>query len=295
MKRLLLLLILLTGCTSSNTEPVRNFTFTAPRPFGYVLGDEITQCIEFDTDDSVTLQTTSLPAKGQINRWLNLNAVSVKQQERNGGVHHELTLRYQVFYAALEVKLLTIPGFNLSLQQNGKALSQAVPAWAFNVSPLRELVVRKTEQGEYKRPDAQPEFLDNTKPLLGLSTGLLISLGLGFYLAGLYGVLPKPFKRTLFKPTLKQLKSLSKDNMAQALSTVHQAFNQLYAQPLFHNRLADFYADHPEYQQLSPELDWFFNYSNRFFFSQGMIPVEIDLEKLQSLCQAALDIDRGKR
>ncbi len=167
MKRLMMMVLLLTGCSGSNTEPVRNFTFTAPRPFGYVLGDEITQRIEFDTDDSVTLQTTSLPVKGQIKRWLNLNAVSVKQQERDGGIHHELTLRYQVFYAALEVKLLTIPGFNLSLQQSGKALSQAVPTWAFNVSPLRELAVRKTEKGEYKRRDAQPDFLDNTKPISG--------------------------------------------------------------------------------------------------------------------------------
>lgn len=295
MNRLLILLILLTGCAGSNNEAVRNFTFTAPRPFGYVLGDEITLRIEFDTDDTVTVQTASLPAKGQVNRWLNLNAVSVKQQERDGGIHHELTLRYQVFYAALEVKLLTIQGFNLSLQQNGKTLSQAIPAWAFTISPLRELAVRKTEQGEYKRPDAPPDFLDNTKPLLALSASLLLSFGLGVYLAGLYGLLPKSFKRRVFKSARKQLKSLSKDNMAQALSAVHQAFNQLYAQPLFHNRLADFYAAYPEYQQLNPELDWFFNYSNRFFFSQDMIPVEIDLEKLHSLCQAALDIERGKR
>jgi mxaA protein len=157
------------------------------------------------------------------------------------------------------------------------------------------LAVRKSENGEYKRPDAQPELLSTTKPLMGLSAGLLISLGLGVYLAGLYGLLPKPFKRSAFKSALKQLKPLSKDNMAQALSAVHQAFNQLYAQPLFHNRLADLYVDHPEYQQLSSELDWLFNYSNRFFFSQGMIPVEIDLEKLQRLCQSALDIERGKR
>ncbi|MEQ1635901.1 MAG: nonribosomal peptide synthetase MxaA [Methylococcales bacterium] len=294
MKRLMMVL-LLTGCSGSNTEPVRNFTFTAPRPFGYVLGDEITQRIEFDTENNVTLQTASLPAKGQVNRWLNLNDVFIKHRESGGSVHHELTLRYQVFYAALEVKLLTIPGFNLSLQRNGKALSQAVPAWAFNISPLRELAVRKTENGEYKRPDTQPELLSTTKPLMGLSAGLLISFGLGIYLAGVYGVLPKPFKRNAFKSALKQLKSLSKDNMAQALSAVHQAFNQLYAQPLFHNRLADFYIDHPEYQQLSAELDWFFNCSNRFFFSQGMIPVEIDLEKLHSLCQSALNIERGKR
>ncbi|NOT84292.1 MAG: nonribosomal peptide synthetase MxaA [Methylococcaceae bacterium] len=292
--RLLLLILFLTGCSASNTEPVRNFTFDAPRPFGYVLGDEITQHISFEADDSISLQTNRLPAAGPINRWLNLNQITHQQHASNDGVRHEVTLRYQVFYAPLEVKLLTIPGFNIALQQNSKAINQDVPAWAFNMSPLRELSVRKTAAGEYKRPDAMPLLLQNRFAPYRLIACLISALAIGVYLASLYGLLPHWFKKIIFKPAAQQLGKLSKNEMDKALGLVHQALNTLNQQPLFHSQLSNFYRHHPAYQPLHAQLDWFFNYSNRYFFTQGMIAVAIDLEKLQALCLQAQKIEQGR-
>ena len=140
MKTVLILVLSLIGCSGSIDEPVSYFNVETPRPFGYVNGDEISQRIIIETRSGITLQTGSLPAKGPINRWLNLNQITVKQS----GQRYQIDLRYQVFYAPLEVKVLTLPGFTVQLSQGEKSVGKSIPAWSFTLSPLRELVVRQT-------------------------------------------------------------------------------------------------------------------------------------------------------
>ncbi|MFI3135731.1 MAG: nonribosomal peptide synthetase MxaA [Methylococcaceae bacterium] len=291
--RVLLLVLLLTGCSGSNTDPVSTLKLETPRPFGYLIGDEIPFKVMIETDVGVTLQAASIPATGQVNRWLNLNQVQLQQRELHGRWHYELELRYQVFYAPLEVKLLTIPSFTLQLLQNGKEISQIVPAWAFNISPLRELSIRKTANGEYKRPDALPLLLSTTTPWTGVVIALCVAVVSGFYLAALYGLLPRIFKRHVFRRASQQLTKLSKADMDQALFCVHYAFNTLNQRPLFHTQVHDFYRRYPDYKQMHEQVDWFFNYSNRYFFSNGMIAVTLDVDKLKQLCEQARKIEQG--
>ena len=200
MRIVLILVLSLLGCSGSIDEPVSYFNVETPRPFGYVNGDEIPQRIVIETRSGISLQTGSLPAKGQINRWLNLNQVTVKQS----GQRYEIDLRYQVFYAPLEVKSLTLPGFTLQLSQGEKSISQNVPAWTFTLSPLRELVVRQTEQGEYMRPDSPPSLLANTQALYGLAASLAVAVLIAAYLGYLYGCFPNMLRRTLFKQALRK-------------------------------------------------------------------------------------------
>jgi mxaA protein len=289
MKIVLILAFSLLGCSGSIDEPINYFNVETPRPFGYVNGDEIPQRIIIETRSGITLQTGSLPAKGQINRWLNLNEVTVKQT----GQRYEIDLRYQVFYAPLEVKSLTLPGFTVQLSQGEKSISQNVPAWSFTLSPLRELVVRQTEQGEYMRPDSPPILLANTLAMYGLTASLSITLLIAVYLSFLYGLFPALLRRTLFKQALRKLAGLSKADMEQALTIVHLALNSLNGQPLFSNRLSDFYRRYPQYLQISSQMDWFFNYSNRYFFSAGMIVVAQDLQQIKNLCERCRKIERG--
>ncbi len=289
MRRLLIPLLILSGCSGSENKPVTYFKVETPRPFGYVIGDEIPQRIIIETREGITLQTGSLPAKGQINRWLNLNQATVK----NTGQHYEIDLRYQVFYAPLEVKLLTIPGFNLRLVQGEQVLSQIVPDWSFNISPLRELAVRKGENGEYMRPDAAPSLLTNVPGDYGLAISLISTVLIGTYLGFLYGCFPKLSRRTLFKQALRKIEGLSKTDMEQALTIVHHALNNLNRRPVFQNQLGRFYRRHPQYRPLSAELEWFFGYSNRYFFTGGIMVAGQDLEKLKDLCKQCRKIERS--
>ena len=291
MRIVLILVLSLLGCSGSIDEPVSYFNVETPRPFGYVNGDEIPQRIVIETRSGITLQTASLPAKGQINRWLNLNQVTVKQS----GQRYEIDLRYQVFYAPLEVKSLTLPGFTVLLSQGEKSVGQSVPAWTFTLSPLRELVVRQTEQGEYMRPDSLPSLLANSQALYGLTASLTVAALIAAYLSYLYGCFPNMLRRTLFKRALRKLDGLSKSDMEQALTIVHHALNSLNGQPLFYNQLSQFYRRNPQYLQVSSQLTWFFNYSNRYFFSDGMIAVTQDLQQIKDLCEQCRKIERGSR
>ncbi len=291
MRILLIMMLSLLGCSGSIDEPVSYFNVETPRPFGYVNGDEIPQRIVIETRSGISLQPGSLPAKGQINRWLNLNQVTVKQT----GQRYQIDLLYQVFYAPLEVKALTLPGFTLQFSQGEKSISQNVPAWTFTLSPLRELVVRQTEQGEYMRPDSPPPLLDNSQALYGLAASLSVAVLIAAYLGFLYGCFPNMVRRTQFKRALRKLSGLSKADMDQALTLVHHALNNLNGQPLFLNQLGEFYRRNPEYQQVSSQLTWFFNYSNRYFFSAGMIAVVQDLQQLKELCERCRKIERGSR
>ena len=291
MRIALILVLSLLGCSGSIDEPVSYFNVETPRPFGYVNGDEIPQRIVIETRSGITLQTGSLPAKGQINRWLNLNQVTVKQS----GQRYEIDLRYQVFYAPLEVKSLTLPGFTMQLSQGEKSIGKNIPAWSFTLSPLRELVVRQTEQGEYMRPDSPPLLLANTQALYGLLASLTVALLIAAYLSFLYGCFPNRLRRTLFKQALRKLAGLSKADMEQVLTIVHHTLNSLNGQPLFYNRLSQFYLRNPQYLQVSSQLDWFFNYSNRYFFSVGMIAVAQDLQQIKDLCERCRKIERGSQ
>ncbi len=291
MRIALILIFSLLGCSGSIDEPVSYFNVETPRPFGYLNGDEIPQRIIIETRSGITLQTGSLPAKGQINRWLNLNQVTVKQS----GQRYQIDLLYQVFYAPLEVKALTLPGFTVQLSQGEKTVGKSIPAWTFTLSPLRELVVRQTEQGEYMRPDSPPSLLANDRALYGLAASLSVAALIAAYLGYLYACFPGLSRRTVFKLALRKLAGLSKTDMEQALTIVHQALNNLNGQPLFADRLSDFYRCNPQYRPISAQLAWFFNYSNRYFFSGGMVAVTQDFQQLKDLCECCRKIERGSR
>lgn len=291
-----LIALLLAACSGASRQALHDFQLQTPRPFGYVIGDTIHHRIVLETRAGMVLEPGSLPAKGRLNRWLQLNDVSVSTQDGAEGKRYQIDLLYQQFYAPLEVKELSIPGFTLRFQQHGQTLEQPVAAWAFTVAPLRELVARQDQHGEYMRPDQAPAMLDKHAIVLRLASALAVALALALRLAWLYGYLPGLPRRSLFKRALRQLQPMGLPQLPQALGAVHAAFNGLHGKPVFLHKLADFYQHHPEYRGLADELAWFFDYSNRYFFGDAStMPQEHDLQKLKTLCLHCREVERGSR
>jgi mxaA protein len=234
--------------------------------------------------------------QGRLNRWLQLNDVSVTEQDSGGGKRYQIDLLYQQFYAPLEVKELRIPAFNLRFQQHGQTLEQPVAAWEFTVAPLRELVVRQDQHGEYMRPDQAPSLLDDHAIVQRLLVALALAFGIALRLACLYGYLPGLPKRSVFKRAQRKLQHLGVEQLPQALCAVHAAFNGLHGKPVFLHKLAEFYQSYPEYRNVADELAWFFDYSNRYFFGDAStMPQESDLQKIKTLCLHCREIERGSR
>jgi mxaA protein len=288
-----LLALSLFGC--SEQQAVSDLELLTPRPFGYVIGDEIQYRLLLETRNGVKLQAGSLPRQGALNRWLNLNRITVEESRAGGGFRYTIDLSYQVFYAPNEVKMLAIPGFNLTLGQGDKTAEQAVPAWNFTLSPLRELAVRKDGSGEYKRPDAMPPMLPTGGPALALIIAGLIALSSATGLAFLYGYLPGMPRRSIFKRASGKLARLSGRELEQGLAVFHDALNALNRQPLFKHKLAGFYRQHPQYRSVGEQLEWFFNCSNSYFFAGVIESGPETLDKLKKLCADCREIERGSR
>ncbi|WP_231886518.1 nonribosomal peptide synthetase MxaA [Methylomonas methanica] len=292
----LIITMLLVACSGMSNQPLRDFQLQTPRPFGYVIGDTIRHRIVVETRSGMALERSSLPAQGRLNRWLQLNDVSVTEQDGSDGKQYQIDLLYQQFYAPLEVKELSIPGFMLRFQQHGQTLEQPVAPWPFTVAPLRELVVRQDQHGEYMRPDQAPTLLDDNAVVQRLLVALTLALGIALRLAWLYGYLPGLPKRSVFKRAQRKVQNLGLQQLPQALSALHAAFNGLHGKPVFLHKLAEFYQSHPEYRSIADELAWFFDYSNRYFFGDAStMPQENDLQKIKTLCLHCREIERGSR
>jgi mxaA protein len=297
MKRWILLSLsfgLLSGCSALLPSPISRFELQTPRPFGYVIGDEIHHRLVIETRQDVTLNPDSLPKQGALNRWLNLNQVSVATDTDSDELI--VDLQYQAFYAPNEVKMLTVPGFTLRFNQSGKTIEQAVPEWHFTLSPIKELAVRKDEDGlNYMRPDAVPLPLSDSNQWLAVYVSLSLALMTGLYLGYLYGFFPVWPKQRIFKRALWELSGKSQSDMPRGLAVVHHAFNVLNEQPLFKHRLVDFYQTHAEYQIAAEQIEWFFNFSNAVLFAGKQDFTVDDWQKLQDLCRICRDIECGKR
>jgi mxaA protein len=285
---------LLSGCSALLPSPINRFELQTPRPFGYVIGDEIHHRLIIETRQDVTFNPDSLPKPGALNRWLNLNQVSVATDTDSGEL--VVDLKYQAFYAPNEVKMLTVPGFTLRFNQSGKTIEQPVQEWHFTLSPIKELAVRKDEDGlNYMRPDAVPLPLSSSKQWLAVYASLSLGLMTSLYLAYLYGIFPVWPKQRIFKRALRELSSKSQADMPRGLAVVHHAFNVLNEHPLFKHRLADFYQTHSEFQIAAEQIEWFFNFSNAVLFAGKQDFSADDWQKLQDLCRVCRDIECGKR
>lgn len=297
MKRWILLGLsfgLLSGCSAMLPSPISHFEVQTPRPFGYVIGDEIHHRLVIETRQDVKLIPESLPKQGALNRWLNLNQIRVATDTESGEL--VVDLKYQAFYAPNEVKMLSVPGFTLRFNQSGKTIEQPVPEWHFTLSPIKELAVRKDEDGlNYMRPDAVPQPLSDSQHWLVVYASLSLGLITSIYLAYLYGFFPVWPKQRIFKRALRELSSKSQADMPRGLAVVHHAFNVLNDQPLFKHRLAGFYQTHAEYQSAAEQIDWFFNLSNAVLFAGKQDFAADDWQKLQDLCRVCRDIECGKR
>lgn len=267
---------------------VRAFAFDTPRAFGYVIGDLIRHEVRIETDAGQGIEAASLPREGWINRWLMLRRVEVHRD----GKRRILTLEYQTFYAPLEVKNLTIPGFELQLAGSGERL--AVPDWTFTTAPIRELSVLRAE-GLSMRPDAAPAPLPTLGPAAAsVSSGLAATGALAWW-AYLGAWLPFGLRGRYFAEACRMLRRLrgqedSREALLKGFSCLHQAFNQTLGEPLFIEGLDEFFRGHPAYDPLRNEIRDFFLASYEVFFGEGAPVPPFDLMRMEALarsCQLA--------
>lgn len=287
-----LLAIFLWSCSDNLNHTVTDVELLTPRPFGYVIGDEIVHRVVFETHDGTILTKSSVPAQGTRNRWLNINQVQVTETVSDDKHHYQIDLRYQVFYAPMTAKNLTIPGFNLVFSQGTQSVEKRVPEWQFTLSPLHEIDVRKDESGYTMQPNSPPPLLSaSLSPVWLLWSGVAF-LGSAFCLTYAYGYISLP-RRKIFKYATQQLAGTSEHNLAQGLTILHTALNTLNGKPLFFHQLPEFYKKYPSYQAADSLLNNFFRASGDYFFTGNTLDKTETWQILKRCCQLCADIERG--
>ena len=296
MKRVISLLIFLclSSCNDTKNNVITDFEHLTPRPFGYLIGDEIKHRIIIETTDNAKLNQANLPTQGILNRWLNLNQIHITEKPITSGFHYEIELIYQVFYAPQAAKMLTIPSVTLTFNQAENALEKIIPAWQFTISPLREIQMRKDEHGEYMRPNASAPFLSSPHAIEKLLISLASFVVSATLLAYFYGYISLP-RRRIFKQTYRKLTTLKDNEIEQGFALMHNALNTLNGKPLFYSHTPEFYEKHPQYQTAKKLLDDFFQISTLYFFAGQPVNPKETLQLIKKSCELCAAIERGQR
>jgi mxaA protein len=288
-----------------------------PRAFGYFIGDTFERHIEVITTGDTEL-LTGLPRPGPLTYWLELTGVDDKVHESQDRKSHDITLKYQTFYAAIEPVKVKIPAYPLKFRNpgipptapapdaktgNGESPAPppediaSIPAFQIIMSPLREYAVsdfisgKSVELADIMAPDAKAQVMSTSRQtaLLGLALAALaisIILLLWHYAKG-------PFARRQGRPFtiadrhIRELQSVEADDMLyrDSLIALHRAFDESYGRRVFAEDLSAFLSQRQRFSVLQEKLQHFFESSRIFFFSgnrkaaETRFPIE-DVRKL---------------
>ncbi len=241
-----------------------------PRPFGYFLGDVVSFDILVTAERDFALDPASLPQIGPITYWLDLR--SVKLDDEGGDPRRwRLRLSYQNFYAALDARSLKIPGFDLTFKSAGRSADAKIPAWSFEISPLREIQPAADDPKDFLRPDASPRHVSLASAERGLAAlASLSALMLG--LAAHDRAWP-PFHLRRARPFTVAARRLEKmdrkgpADLQAALRTLHESIDAAAGRRLLAEDLDAFLAERPAYREEEGAFRRFFAASHRLFFA----------------------------
>jgi mxaA protein len=286
---------LLLAIAPNLAEAAPSIHLEAPHAYGYMVGDTIRHVLTVDPEPGYRLDEASLPKPGPLNRWLELRRVVV---EPGPGARFKLVLDYQTFYVPLTVKALSVPGFALRFSGTAGITSADMPAWPFSMSPVHGLAVLAEGGLDALQPDAPPEAPDTAAPLLRSSGfGLIGLLALAYlgYLHGLLGFGPRGRHFREARQALRRLEDSGNEaaRLRAGFAVVHRAFDRTLEEPLFAERLPEFFAGHAGYTGLRGEIEAFFQASYALFFGDGAAN-DYGLDRLEALCRACLRIERNR-
>ena len=147
-----LLLAAIVCASPCSQAAVKELKLTAPRPFGYVIGDIIEHRVSLVLDRGFELDPASIPEPGRASRLLALNEAELDSEARNGESRHTIRLRYQVVNTPSSVTGAGTPHLSLRVLGPEGDLPVVIPAWGFTVGP----VVTPEERSPGRLPSLRP-------------------------------------------------------------------------------------------------------------------------------------------
>ncbi|TNC14032.1 nonribosomal peptide synthetase MxaA [Methylobacterium terricola] len=280
LRALWLAALLSAGLPSPAEAQIGTVVVRSPRPFGLFVGDRFAATVEIEAAEGFAPQAASLPKPGPLTAWLDLTRVAVAPGPvRDGNRLWRLSLTYQTFYAALDVRRLDVPAFAVTFASEApRATTSAVaevPGWPISVSPLREIQPPPVaDPVEYMRPEGASPRRDPAVPRTlagGFAASALAGLALLARDRAWWPFRHRPARA--FAAAWRQVRRLAARRDAEAayreaLLALHRGLDRTDGRRVMGEDLAGFLARHPAYGALAQPLDRFFAASRDAFFGR---------------------------
>jgi mxaA protein len=273
----LLLLVVLLACTGAQAQQ-RDAVVEQPRPFGYTVGDIVTQRVLLPEG----FAPSALPEATRASSWLERRPARF---ESGPDGRRWLAVDYQLVNAPRALAAVTVPAWELAGSAGTPPLR--IAATTISVGPLT--APPAAGQALALRPD-RPAPAIATGPirrLLGVWAGALAAT-LAAWLA--YAGWNAWRARTVL-PFGRALRELGREDYAPLAAHValHQAFDSTAGQVVHAGTLAALYERAPYLQALRPQIERFYAQSAALFFGSGL---PADAESPQALCRQLHRLER---
>lgn len=264
------------GAQSVTPSGTSSLTVVEPRAFGYFIGDKLERVFELGTGPGEELDLSSIPRPGPLNYWLELASSNVESEADGDGTLYKLTLVYQTFYAPLDPRKLTIPGFTLTIKNAQATREVQVRDFGFITSPIRQLFAAASQSSGSAvevQPDAVAPRLvtgtERTALLISTATALLSLVGLAWHNAWW------PFHKRPQRPFTDAARFIRSNaetlsgprGYRAALLKLHRAFDLAAGRRVLADDVAQFLSEHPEFAPYGDEVRKLFASSRRAFFA----------------------------
>lgn len=273
--RMAALLVALATTNAIAAEKPAVATVVQPRPFGYVVGDLVTQRVLLTTD----LEPLALPPMQRVNIWFERRAprVEVTSDQRRW-----LVVDYQVINAPQALTSIQLPAWKLE----AAGTKVEIPAATISVAPL---ISNSTANATELRPDRQVSIID-TAPMRArlLLWSIALAITLAAWLAWLRW---RNWRDSLDRPFARALHELrgTDETKPEAWQALHRAFDQTAGRVLQLETLPTLFERAPHLQPLRADIERFFAQSSERFFGGG---AQGNLVSVRTLCHELLRIER---
>lgn len=276
-------LMLVGMATSAATGGASTATVLQPRPFGYVVGDLVTQRVLLQSAGS-DFEPAALPDAQHLNVWLERRASRI---ESTSDGRRWLVVDYQVINAPQSLTTVNLPAWEIESKTDAAKLT--IPAWPISVAALTPQSAFATGGLGELRPDRAAPVIP-TAPIRrqALIWSIACAIALAAWLAWLQW---RNWRDALNRPFARALREIRRMDEAapQAWQALHHAFDQTAGRVTQTETLPALFQRAPHLQPLRTEIERFFAQSSERFFGAGL---PLNLVSVRVLCSELRRIEK---
>jgi mxaA protein len=262
-------------------KPTQSAIVEQPRPFGYVVGDLLTQRVLLEAQGH-DFEPKLPPPLQRVNIWFERRASKI---ERGADGRRWLEVEYQLINGPRELATISLPAWELDSKSANVKLG--IPAAPISVASL--ISVDSAPNAGQLRPDLAVSIMDTAPVRAKLWAG---SIALIVVLAAWLGWMQwRNWRDSLDRPFAHALHELRRidETTPEAWQALHRAFDRTAGRVLQIETLPSLFDRAPYLQPQRAEIERFFAQSNQRFFGAGL---QNNLISVRALCQELRRIER---